>query len=78
MPMHAPKPTVATSLPMCFMVSNIARHGTTCDETLTVSERDPIDLVANDACHEGVHDLSTGPVVAVLCSVAAAPRRLSS
>ena len=30
MPMHAPKPTVPTSLPMYFMVSNSAKHGTTC------------------------------------------------
>ena len=32
MPMHAPKPTVPTSLPMYFMVSNSARHGTTCGQ----------------------------------------------
>lgn len=29
MPMTPPKPTVATSEPMCFMVSWSARHGTT-------------------------------------------------
>ena len=30
MPMQPPKPTVPTSLPMYFMVSNSAKHGTTC------------------------------------------------
>ena len=36
MPMQPPKPTVPTSLPMYFMVSNIAKQGTTCTQAAPV------------------------------------------
>ena len=38
MPMQPPKPTVPTSLPMYFMVSNSAKHGTTCNASRLVRD----------------------------------------
>ena len=37
MPMQPPKPTVPTSLPIYFMVSKSAKHGTTCSALICSS-----------------------------------------
>ena len=78
MPMQAPNPTVATSLPMCFMVSNIARHGTTCSRAQLNSEGDLHRYEVHDVCRCSVRELSSQVGQSVERGVRAAPRRRSS
>ena len=68
MPMQPPKPTVPTSLPMYFMVSNSAKHGTTCAHyALVIDVRMTLQIASQHAQLAIIHMLHLAIYNLVIC-----------
>lgn len=80
MPRHAPKPTVATLLPMCFMVSWIASAGTTwcVQHEASDFELATCPLHLKQKCQHARHNSVFAPTQPLLSTQLCSPRRRSS